>query len=59
VAGLIGPGGRKSMQPMAQRLGMGSHDRLHHFVSVGTWDAEPLETELTAQADRLVGGPTS
>ncbi len=26
VAGLIGPGDRKSVQPMAQRLGMGSHD---------------------------------
>src|SRR3546814_6635292 len=42
---------------MAQRLGLGSHDRLHHFVSVGVWDAAPLETELMAQADRLVGGP--
>jgi SRSO17 transposase len=56
VAGLIGPGDRKSVQPMAQRLGMGSHDRLHHFVSAGIWDAEPLEAELVRQADRLVGG---
>jgi SRSO17 transposase len=36
VAGLIGPGDRKSIQPMAHRLGMTSHDRLHHFVSAGT-----------------------
>ena len=57
VAGLIGPGDRKSVQPMAQRLGMGSHDRLHHFVSAGIWDAAPLEAELMVQADRLVGGP--
>ena len=42
---------------MAQRLGMDSHDRLHHFVSAGLWDAAPLEAELMAQADRLVGGP--
>ena len=56
VAGLIGPGDRKSMQPMAARLGLRSHDALHHFVSAGRWDADPLGSELTAQADRLVGG---
>ena len=57
VAGLIGPGDRKSVQPMAQRLGLGSHDQLHHFVCAGIWDATPLEAELMLQADRLVGGP--
>ncbi len=35
VAGLIGPGDRKSIQPMAARLGLRSHDALHHFVSAG------------------------
>jgi hypothetical protein len=57
VAGLIGPGERKSVQPMAHRLGLGGHDGLHHFVSAGRWDAAPLEAELLAQADRSVGGP--
>ena len=57
VAGLIGPGERKSVQPMAHRLGLSSHDQLHHFVSAGLWDAAPLEAELMVQADRLVGGP--
>jgi SRSO17 transposase len=56
IAGLIGPGDRKSVQPMAARLGLGSHDRLHHFVSSGAWNAAPLEGELLVQADRLVGG---
>lgn len=56
VAGLIGPGDRKSIQPIAARLGLRSHDRLHHFISVGAWDAEPLEDELMRQADRLAGG---
>lgn len=56
VGGLIGPGDRKSIQPMAARLGLRSHDALHHFVSAGGWDAEPLGAELRAQADRLVGG---
>jgi SRSO17 transposase len=59
VAGLIGPGERKSIQPMAERLGLGTHDRLHHFVSAGIWDMAPLETELVVQADRLVGGPSA
>ena len=56
VAGLIGPGDRKSVQPMAARLAPGDYDQLHHFVADGVWDAAPLETELLIQADRLVGG---
>src|SRR5690349_16053871 len=43
VAGLIGPGDRKSVQPMAERLAPGGYDQLHHFVSAGVWDAAPLE----------------
>ena len=56
VTGLIGPGDRKSVQPMAERLAPGDYDQLHHFVAAGVWDAAPLETELLIQADRLVGG---
>src|ERR1700687_2281087 len=56
VAGLIGPGDRKSVQPMAERLAPGDYDQLHHFVAAGVWDTAPLETELLIQADRLVGG---
>jgi len=56
VAGLIGPGERKSMEPMAARVAPGAYDRLHHFVSDGVWDAAPLEEELAIQADRLIGG---
>src|SRR5438132_9252793 len=56
VAGLIGPGDRKSVQPMAERFAPGGYHQLHHFVSAGVWDAAPLETELIIQADRLVGG---
>src|ERR1700740_3510813 len=56
VAGLIGPGDRKSVQPMAERLATGNYDQLHHFISDGVWDATPLETEMLNQADRLVGG---
>ncbi len=56
VSGLIGPGDRKSIQPMAERLALGGCDQLHHFIAAGIWDAAPVETELLVQADRLVGG---
>ena len=56
IAGLIGPGERKSVQPMAERLAAGGYDRLHHFVAAGVWDAAPLAAELLVQADRLFGG---
>lgn len=59
IAGLIGPGDRKSIQPMAERLGLGGHDQLHHFVSAGTWDAAPLLQALAHQADHLLGGPAT
>src|ERR1700686_230506 len=56
ISGLIGPGDRKSVQPMAARLAPGEYDQLHHFIADGVWDAAPLESELLVQADRLVGG---
>lgn len=56
VAGLIGPGDRKSVQPMAARDGAVSYDQLHHFIADGVWDSTPLEAALLAEANRLVGG---
>jgi SRSO17 transposase len=56
IAGLIGPGDRKSVQPMAARAGDVSYDQLHHFVSSGVWDAAPLEAALLTEADVQVGG---
>jgi SRSO17 transposase len=56
VSGLIGPGDRKSVQPMAKRLVLGEYDQLHHFIAAGVWEASPVETELLVQADQLVGG---
>jgi SRSO17 transposase len=57
VAGLIGPGARKSLQPIATRVAPADYDQLHHFVAVSPWDEAPLEAELLAQANQLVGGP--
>jgi SRSO17 transposase len=56
ISGLIGPGDRKSIQPMAERLSLGAYDQLHHFVSASVWNVAPVETELLVQADKLVGG---
>src|SRR3546814_5637629 len=56
IAGLIGPGDRKSLQPMAARGGEVGYDQLHHFIAAGIWDSAPLEAALLAEADRLVGG---
>src|SRR3954466_15782076 len=56
VRGLLGPGERKSLQPMAARLGLPGHDQLQHFVASTAWDDGPLWTVLAHEADRLVGG---
>ena len=56
VSGLIGPGDRKSIQPMSERFAVGDYDQLHHFIAAGVWNATPVEEELLVQADRLVGG---
>ncbi|WP_442879930.1 IS701 family transposase [Aurantimonas sp. E1-2-R+4] len=59
IAGLIGPGDRKSIQPMAARDGGVSYDQLHHFIGSGVWDAAPLEAALLVEADKLVGGDSA
>ena len=56
IAGLIGPGDRKSIQPMAARSDLIAYDRLHHFIGAGLWDRAPLEGTLWRQADELVSG---
>lgn len=55
IAGLIGPGDRKSVQPMASRTSEIGYDQLHHFVAAGVWDSAPVEKALVKEADRLVG----
>ncbi|WP_198400256.1 IS701 family transposase [Bradyrhizobium pachyrhizi] len=55
IAGLIGPGDRKSIQPMATRAGEVNYDQLHHFVTAGVWDSASLEAALLKKADGLVG----
>ena len=56
VRGLLLPGERKSVEPMAARVAPGNVQQLHHFVSASPWPHERLERVLAEQADRLVGG---
>jgi SRSO17 transposase len=56
LKGLILPGERKSVEPMAARVAPADTQQLHHFVSTSSWTTDPLEDELVKAADRLVGG---
>ena len=55
--GLLGPGDRKSIEPLASRLAPQDYQQLHHFVSGSCWDAAPLERVLAGKAEAMVGGP--
>src|SRR4051794_12581597 len=57
LRGLLGPGERKSLQPMAAGLGLKGHDQLQHFVTSPAWDDAPLRRLLVEKADALVGAP--
>jgi SRSO17 transposase len=56
LRGLIGPGDRKSVQPMAGRVAPEDHEQLHHFIATSLWNTEPLEQVLAAKVDTLIGG---
>jgi SRSO17 transposase len=51
LRGLMLDGRRKSIEPMAARLGEVHYQALHHFVSVSPWDWRPVRRRL---AERLV-----
>lgn len=55
VAGLIGPRGRKSLQPIAARLAPVGNDQLHHFVSVGPLWARFAATRVRVAVSRPDG----
>ena len=59
LKGLILPGERKSVEPMAARVAPADTQQLHHFVSTSPWPTAPLDEELVRAADRLVGGPSA
>ena len=51
--GLMLEGRRKSMQPMAMRLGI-DHQRLQQFVSTSPWPIEPVRKTLANRAIDLI-----
>ena len=54
VRGLLLDGRRKSMQPMAERLGV-DHQGLPQFVSSSTWAVEPVRQRLAVRAVTAIG----
>jgi DDE superfamily endonuclease len=52
LRGLMLEGRRKSIEPMAQRLGEVHYQALHHFVAASPWDWRPVRRRL---AERLHG----
>lgn len=57
LRGLLAPGERKSIEPLAARVAPGQTQQLHHFVAASPWDVAPVEAVLARTADALVGGP--
>jgi len=54
VRGLLIDGQRKSMQPMAQRLGV-DHQRLQQFITSSTWDYERVRANVARWALVAIG----
>lgn len=57
--GLLLPGERKSIEPLAQRVAPGHDQELRHFVSESEWDDEAVEAVLWDKVDRMLGGEDS
>src|SRR2546423_7931711 len=53
LRGLLLDGRRKSMQPMAARLGV-DHQGLQQFVTTSTWDAGAVRGRLARRAVELI-----
>ena len=54
LRGLLLDGRRKSMQPMAERLGV-DHQGLQQFVTTSTWDTMAVRARLAGRAVEVVG----
>lgn len=57
MRGLLGPGERKSVEPLVARVAPADYEQVHHFVCRSCWDPAPLERVLAEKAQALVGGP--
>jgi SRSO17 transposase len=59
LRGLLLPGERKSIEPLAARVAPGHEQELRHFISESDWDQTEIEAVLWQTANRLVGGSGS
>jgi SRSO17 transposase len=59
LRGLLLPGERKSIEPLAQRVAPGHDQELRHFVSESVWDDDAVEAVLWEKVDAAVGGDDS
>jgi SRSO17 transposase len=53
VQGLLLDGQRKSIQPMAQRLGV-DHQQLQQFTASSTWEVAPVRRRMAALATEVI-----
>jgi len=58
LRGLMLDGRRKSIEPMAARLGEVHYQALHHFIAVSAWDWRPVRRRL-AEVLTAALGPTA
>ena len=56
LRGLLGPGERKSIEPIAEWVAPGKSQSLHHFIAISPWDLERFEATLVQKSQMLVGG---
>src|ERR1700756_1753723 len=56
LRGLLLPGERKSIEPLAARVAPGHDQELRHFVSESAWDEQAIEQVLWETADEMLGG---
>jgi SRSO17 transposase len=56
LRGLLLPGERKSIEPIAARVAPGHEQELRHFVSESEWDDEAIEEVLWDRVDAMGGG---
>lgn len=56
LRGLLLPGERKSIEPLAARVAPGHDQELRHFISESAWDQAEIEKVLWEKADSMLGG---
>jgi SRSO17 transposase len=59
LRGLLLPGERKSIEPIAKRVAPKEKEQIHHFVATSNWDTAPIEIVHADRCNELVGGPNS